>query len=117
MPVAEATEGATLEPNRVYVIPPNAVMRVAEHRIRLGPRKDALGPPMPVDDLLESLAQDDGLKPIGVILSGSGSDGALGMQRIKQAGGLTFAQDEASARFNGMPGAAIGLGGSEPDLG
>ena len=65
---------------------------------------------MPVDDLFHSLAEDRGSNAIGVSLSGSGSDGALGMQAIKGEGGVTFAQDEASAKFSSMPKAAIELG-------
>jgi two-component system, chemotaxis family, CheB/CheR fusion protein len=110
MPVVEATEGMAIEAGHVYVIPPNARMRVAQRRINLQPRLDVLGPPMPIDDLLESLASDQGANAIGVILSGSGSDGALGLKAIQYEGGITFAQDEASARFASMPQAAIGTG-------
>jgi two-component system, chemotaxis family, CheB/CheR fusion protein len=110
MPVVEAIEGMAIEADHVYVIPPNARMRVAQRRISLQPRDDILGPPMPIDDLLESLASDQGTNAIGVILSGSGSDGALGLKAIQNEGGITFAQDEASARFASMPQAAIGTG-------
>jgi len=110
MPVLEATEGMAIEADHVYVIPPNARMRVTQQRINLRPRVDDLGPPMPIDDLLESLASDQGANAIGVILSGSGSDGALGLKAIQNEGGVTFAQDEASARFASMPHAAIGTG-------
>ena len=110
MPVVEAAEGMAIEADHVHVIPPNARMRVAQRRISLQPRVDVLGPPMPIDDLLESLANDQGTNAIGVILSGSGSDGALGLKAIQNEGGITFAQDEASARFASMPQAAIGTG-------
>ncbi|MFM0392560.1 chemotaxis protein CheB [Paraburkholderia phytofirmans] len=110
MPVVEAVEGMLIEADHVYVIPPNARMRIAQRRINLQPRVDVLGPPMPIDDLLESLANDQGANAIGVILSGSGSDGALGLKAIQNEGGITFAQDEASARFASMPQAAIGTG-------
>ena len=109
MPVTEATEGHAVEPNHVYVIPPNTSMTIAGGKIALRPRNDAQGLPLPVDDLLRSLAKDRGAHAIGVSLSGSGSDGALGIQAIKEEGGITFAQDEASARFSGMPQAAIKL--------
>lgn len=108
MPVVEAAQNALIEANHVYVIPPNASMTVADNHVVLK-RRQKLGPPMPVDDLLESLAER-GADAIGVILSGSGSDGALGLQAIKDSGGITFAQDADSARFNGMPQAAIRLG-------
>ena len=110
MPVLEAVEDMAVEVDHLYIIPPNASMSVAQGRIRLRPRDDTLGPPMPVDDLLDSLAKDQGVNAIGVILSGSGSDGALGLQAVQHEGGITFAQDDATARFNSMPRAAIGLG-------
>ena len=111
MPVTEATDGQLVERDHVYVIPPNTSMRIAKGRLTLTPRNDKLGPPMPIDDLFHSLAEDQGVNAIGISLSGNGSDGALGMQTIKGEGGITFAQDDASARFNSMPHAAIGLGG------
>ena len=110
MPVRQATEGAAVEPNHLYVIPPNTSMRISQGRLTLRPRSETLGPPMPIDDLLHSLAEDQGANAIGVILSGSGSDGALAMQTIKGEGGITFAQDDESAHFTGMPRAAVGLG-------
>ncbi|WP_186183892.1 chemotaxis protein CheB [Burkholderia gladioli] len=110
MPVVEATEGLTVDPDQLYVIPPNTRMSIEQGRVKLHPRGQPLGPPMPVDDLLESLARDRGADAIGVILSGSGSDGALGLQTLQNEGGITFAQDLDSARFTGMPQAAIHLG-------
>lgn len=109
MPVQEAIEGMVIEPDHLYTIPANARMFVIDRQIRLQPRDETLGPPMPIDDLLGSLAKDLGGEAIGVILSGSGSDGALGLQAVQAEGGITFAQD-ASALFNSMPHAAIGLG-------
>ncbi|QGZ59952.1 chemotaxis protein CheB [Paraburkholderia acidiphila] len=110
MPVVEAADGMDIEVNHLYVIPANASMSVAQRRIRLRPRDATLGPPMPVDDLLDSLAMDQGSNAIGVVLSGSGSDGALGLQAIQREGGITFAQDEGTAHFNSMPRAAISKG-------
>ncbi len=110
MPVREASEGLIVEPDHLYVIPPNSSMRIAEGRLTLRPRDETRGPPMPIDELLHSLAEDQGANAIGVILSGSGSDGALAMQKIKGEGGITFAQDDESAHFTSMPRAAIGLG-------
>lgn len=110
MAVKETTDGQTVEANHVYIIPPNTSMTVAQRRLTLERRRDTYGPPMPIDDLFESLAQDIGPEAIGVILSGTGSDGALGMQAIKGAGGITFAQDEESARFSAMPLAAVDSG-------
>lgn len=110
MPVSQAIEGETIEPNHVYTIPPNTSMTVSHQQLSLRPRPERLGPPMPIDDLFESLADNHGPNAIGVILSGTGSDGALGMQAIKGEGGLTFAQEQKSARFNSMPKAAIEIG-------
>jgi two-component system CheB/CheR fusion protein len=110
LPVHEATEGLAVEPDHVYVIPPNTVMILADGHLALAPRDDFPIPPMPVDRLFYSLAKEQGNHAVGVILSGTGSDGALGMQAIKVSGGITYAQDEASAQFNGMARAALELG-------
>jgi two-component system CheB/CheR fusion protein len=111
MPVTEAIEGAVVEINHVYIIPPNTTMTIADGRLELRPRNDTLGIPMPIDDLFHSLANDQGPNAIGISLSGAGTDGALGMQSIKSEGGITFAQDEKSAQYNSMPRAAVALGG------
>ncbi|MFM0755532.1 CheR family methyltransferase [Paraburkholderia strydomiana] len=111
MPVVQAVDGMAVEADHLYVIPPNTSMLVDQRRIRLRPRDGTLGPPMPIDDLLSSLASDQGSRAIGVVLSGSGSDGALGLKAIQQEGGITFAQDEASAQYSSMPHAAIAMGG------
>lgn len=111
MSVVEAVDGMAVEADHLYVIPPNTSMLVDQRRIRLRPRDGTLGPPMPIDDLLSSLASDQGFRAIGVVLSGSGSDGALGLKAIQQEGGITFARDEASAQYSSMPHAAIATGG------
>jgi two-component system, chemotaxis family, CheB/CheR fusion protein len=110
MAVKEARDGELIAPNHVYIIAPNTTMSVAGRHLRLRPRVDAPGPPTPIDALFESIAHDVTQDAIGVILSGTGSDGALGMQAIKGEGGITFAQDEASARFRAMPRAAVDMG-------
>src|SRR5437773_9874340 len=74
------------------------------------PRGEARGPYLPVDALFKSLAEDRQTAAIGVILSGTGSDGTLGVEDIKTAGGITFAQDEESARYPGMPQSATHSG-------
>jgi two-component system, chemotaxis family, CheB/CheR fusion protein len=103
MPVVEVTKGMRLEPNRVYVIPPNATMTVADHSLQLEKRSESGGKHMPVDLFMRSLAARQGVRAIGVILSGSGTGGTLGMAEIQAHGGVTFAQDESSARYDGMP--------------
>jgi two-component system, chemotaxis family, CheB/CheR fusion protein len=109
MPVVEAADGMLVEVDHVYVIAPNTSMSIIRRHIRLRPRGETLGPPMPIDDLFDSLASDLGIDAIGVILSGNGSDGALGLQSIQAQGGITFAQDPLSASNSSMPRAAIGL--------
>ena len=103
MPVKEASDGLPVERNHVYVIPPNAELTIANRVLKLSPRDQTRGPHMPIDHFLRSLAQDCGSSAIGVILSGAGSDGSLGLQAVKEAGGVTFAQEPASAEFASMP--------------
>jgi two-component system CheB/CheR fusion protein len=108
--VFEARDEALIEPNCLYVIPPNVRMAVEFDRLKLSPRAPLLGPAMPIDDLFLSMAHSAADRAIGVVLSGSGTDGARGLQAIKAHGGITFAQDDASARFSSMPRAAVELG-------
>lgn len=108
LPVRVATEGLLVAPNHVYVIPPNTVMEIRRGRLRLVPR--VRGPALPVDAFLRSLAADLGSRAIGVILSGSASDGVRGLEAIRAEGGITFAQTEASAGFTGMPHSAVASG-------
>jgi len=103
MPVEEVQDGASVEPNRVYVIPPNTSMTISGRVLRLKPREQVSGPHMPIDHFLRSLAESCQNKAIGVILSGTGSDGALGLEAIKAEGGIVFAQDAESAKFDSMP--------------
>ena len=106
MPVSEAADGMPVEANHVYVIPANADLTMARGVLRLAPRAPAPGPHMPIDRFLRSLANECGSAAIGVILSGTGSDGSAGIEAIKAAGGVTFAQDQATAEFAAMPRAA-----------
>ena len=107
MPVCEASDGMILRPNRVHVMPSNVLMTVASGRLMLAPRGNALHP---IDCFLRSLAADRGEKTLGVILSGTGADGTAGVEAVKTAGGITFAEDSASARFPAMPENAIASG-------
>lgn len=108
MPVFTVEEGATIEPNHVYIIPPNADVTMAEGKLHLSQRKPGVN--MPVDAFFASLAEAQGRRAIGIVLSGNATDGSLGLQMIKGEFGLTFAQDEASARYNGMPRNAAATG-------
>lgn len=110
MPVSEVTDGVMVEPNHVYVIPPNTTMAMKAGVLRLGARVLSKGQHMPVDSFFHSLADERGNQAIGVILSGTASDGTEGCRAIKAAGGITFAQDEASAKFSGMPRSAVASG-------
>jgi two-component system, chemotaxis family, CheB/CheR fusion protein len=110
MSVIEVSDGLRVEPNHVYVIPPNASMSISDHTLHLGPREESRGLHMSVDHFMRSLAEQEGNRAIGVILSGSGSDGTLGMAEIQAHGGVTFAQEEASAKYNGMPRSAAAAG-------
>jgi two-component system, chemotaxis family, CheB/CheR fusion protein len=107
MSVTEVSDGLPIKPDHVYVIPPNATMSISDHTLHLGPREESRGMHMSVDHFMRSLAEQKGNRAIGVILSGSGSDGTLGMAEIQAHGGVTFAQDEASAKYDGMPRSAV----------
>jgi two-component system CheB/CheR fusion protein len=110
MPVEEVKDGMHAKPNHVYVIPPNTNMAVLHGILHLMERPESHGPHMPIDYFLRSLAEDQSSKAIGVILSGTASDGALGLKAIKAEGGITFAQDEKTAKYFGMPSSAIAAG-------
>ncbi len=109
-PVVGVKDGMRVEPDRVYVIPPNTIMAMSGGVLRLTSRTATRGPYMPIDSFFRSLALDRKNQAIGVILSGSASDGTLGLKAIKEEGGITFAQDEHSAKFAGMPRTAIAAG-------
>jgi len=108
LPVVQAHDGVVAEPDHVYVIPPNTTLSMTGGRIRVTPRASGLH--HPADILFTSLAEERGDSAIGVVLSGGDSDGSLGIQAIKHAGGITFAQEPASARFPSMPRNAISTG-------
>jgi two-component system CheB/CheR fusion protein len=111
MKVAQAVDGARVEPNRVYVIPPGAQIAIEQGVLRLSPRSDdAQRPHLPIDHFLRSLAAERGRQSIGVLLSGTASDGTEGLAAIRAHGGITLAQDPRSARFGEMPRSAIDAG-------
>ena len=99
-----------VEPNHVYVIPRNTNMTIARGVLRLLPREETRGQHHPIDYFLRSLAEEKSNRAIGVILSGTASDGTLGLEAIKAEGGITFAQDEKTAKYDGMPRSAIAAG-------
>ena len=109
MPVREITDNLPVEANHVYIIPPNTNLSMTKGVLKLQPRQQGRTPPRSIDLFFESLAQDQGERTIGVILSGTATDGTLGLEAIKAAGGITFAQDK-SARYDSMPRSAIASG-------
>ena len=103
LPVLEATEGVRVAPNRVYVVPPNTQMELIDGHLHLGRRPADRSQYNPIDFFFRSLARALGPHAIGVVLSGTASDGAVGICEIKTMEGLTFAQDPATAKYDGMP--------------
>lgn len=107
MPVLEIEDGMVPEPNAIYTTPPNRNLDFRNDRFHLvEPALEVLPKPS-VNAFMYSLAEARGEDVIGVILSGTGSDGASGLRAVKASGGLTFAQDPATAKYSGMPQAAI----------
>jgi two-component system CheB/CheR fusion protein len=109
MPVSEVNGETRIEANRIYVIPPRRNLSIMGGVLQTPARPES-GLNMPVDAFLRALAADRGSQAIGVVLSGTASDGTLGLQAIKAAGGATFAQDMETAKFGGMPASAIAAG-------
>ena len=110
MPVIQVTEGMRVERGRLYVIPPNVQMGITDGHFHLKPRPDDRTQYTPIDSFLTSLAEHAKRRAIGVILSGTASDGAMGVREIKGGGGITFAQKPETAKYDGMPRAAIATG-------
>src|SRR5207247_2633604 len=109
MPVREVANDLRIAPNHVYIIPPNTDMTIAQGVLKLWRRPARRAPHLSIDFFFGSLAQDQHERAVGVILSGTASDGTLGTEAIKAEGGITFAQDE-SARYDSMPRSAIAAG-------
>jgi two-component system CheB/CheR fusion protein len=107
LPVMEITGELPVKPNHVYIMPPKFTVVLRKGVLHLIPRIGESGKHMPIDDFFQSLALDQKGNAIGVILSGTASDGSLGVKAIKLAGGMTIVQSEDSAEFNGMPHNAI----------
>lgn len=110
MPVTEAGDDMAVEVDRVYVIPPDKDLSLRHGKLHPLEPAAARGPRLPIDFFLRSLAADRGDKAIGVILSGMGSDGALGLRAIKEHNGLTLVQEPATAQADSMPRGAIEAG-------
>jgi two-component system CheB/CheR fusion protein len=113
MKVIQVKDRTRVQPNCVYVIPPNKDMSILHGVLHLLEPASPRGLRLPIDLFLRSLAQDQKEHSIGVILSGMGSDGTLGLRAIKEKGGLVLVQDPATAKFDGMPRSAINSGLSD----
>lgn len=111
IPIAEVVDGMRAERDHIYVIPPNKTMGIADGKFVLIERGATYGPHLPIDYFFAALANDSGDQAVGIILSGIASDGTQGCIAIKVAGGITFAQDEKSAKYYDMPANAIRKGG------
>ncbi len=116
MPVIDATNGERILPDRVYVVPPKVSADLFRGALVLRTPKGGARPHLPIDGLLTSLADVLGERAIGVVVSGSASDGTEGLRAIQAAGGLTFVQDPATAQFDDMPRNAIAAGVAEAVL-
>jgi two-component system CheB/CheR fusion protein len=110
MEVFQARDRMRVKPNCIYVIPPNKDMSILHDVLHLFEPASPRGLRLPVDFFLRSLAEDRQEQSIGVILSGMGSDGTMGLRAIKEKGGVALAQEPASARFDSMPRSAIDAG-------
>lgn len=110
MPVLQALDQVAVAPNHVYVIPPNREMAILGGVLQLSMPELARGQRMPIDTFLRSLAEDQAERAIGIILSGTATDGTLGLRAILGAGGVCMVQDPATAKYDGMPQSAINAG-------
>jgi hypothetical protein len=110
MPVTQVTEAVKVQPNHVYVIPPNHHLTFRDSMLELVPPQQQLGRRVTIDLFFRTLAQAYGQRAVCVIMSGSDSDGAIGLKHIRAQGGLTIAQNPHEAQFDSMPATAISTG-------
>jgi len=108
MPVLEVKTDTSVEANRVYVMSPGVCLSLADERLRVEPRSQ--GRQLPIDFFFRSLASVKTSNAVGIVLSGTASDGTLGLKAVKAEGGITFVQDPKSAKFDGMPRSAVAAG-------
>ena len=110
IPISVITDGMPVVPGNIYLLPPGKEAIITRGTLFLKDRSPARELTFPIDEFFRSLAQDLGERSIGVVLSGTGTDGSRGIQDIHASGGLIISQDEASAAFDGMPRSACGTG-------
>lgn len=113
MKVLQATDGMRLERDHAYLIPPGRYLAIEDGTLRLSEPLDRHGARMPFDFFLRSLAQECGERAICAVLSGTGTDGSVGLKAVKEKGGLVIVQDPEEAAFDGMPRSAIMSGGAD----
>ena len=117
MPVEQVGDGLRPQPNHVYVIPPAVEMTLERGHLRLVPRDEGKAVFLPIDRFFHSLAGEAQARAVGVVLSGTGADGAEGLREIVAAGGIALVQDPKESRYDGMPRSAIALGAADCTLG
>ena len=110
MPVVTATDGVLVEPNTVYMSLPESYLAILHGTLHIMQPDEAGLLRLPIDYFFRSLAEDQKERAVGIILSGTGTDGTIGLKAIKGAAGLTMAQEPDSAKYSGMPASAIGTG-------
>lgn len=110
MPVVEATDGLQVEVDSVYIIPPNHFLSISQGILRLSDLPDPIGVQTAIDYFLRSLAQDQQERSIGIVFSGTGSHGTLGIREIKRCGGIAIVQSPEFSEFDQMPSSAIETG-------
>lgn len=110
MPVQQVVEDTALSPDHVYVIPPGSNLSAIDTHLRLSSLEERRGERAPIDHFFRTLARTHDGHAIGVVLTGTGNDGALGLKAIKEKGGLTVVQDPNEAEYDGMPQSAIATG-------
>src|SRR5687768_10748748 len=109
MPVVQIRDRETLVADHVYVIPPNRRLQIVDHRVSAAEFDEPRGRRAPIDLLFRSVAERLG-DGVAIILSGAGSDGALGVRAVKESGGIIFVQDPVEAEYGSMPRSAIATG-------
>ncbi len=110
MPVTRAADGQQVEANHIYLIPPKKNLTIFHGKLLLAEQDHSRGVNLPIDIFLRSLAEDQEEKAVGIVLSGTGSDGSRGIRAIKEAGGMLMVQEPESSKFDGMPKSAIATG-------
>lgn len=110
MEVRQASDGIKVQPNHVYIIPPNKTLTISQGRLHTAAPERHRGMRAPIDEFFRSLAAECGERAVGIVLSGTASDGTLGLKEIKLRGGLSIAQDPDEAQQDGMPRSALNAG-------